>query len=120
MKKSIVTAWVEAYRRAWESNDPAEIGKLFAKKAVYYHTPFAEPWAGREAIVAEWLARKDAPGTTTFRYEVLAARGDTAVVRGWTRYLEPPAEYSNIWLIRFNKRGRCREFTEWWAQAPGA
>jgi hypothetical protein len=120
VKKSDAAAWVEAYRRAWESNDPADIGRLFAKKAVYHHTPFAEAWEGRETIVAEWLARKDEPGTTTFRYEVLAARGATAVVRGWTTYLESHNEYSNIWVIRFNKRGRCHEFTEWWVQAPAA
>jgi uncharacterized protein (TIGR02246 family) len=118
MKKSIVAAWVDAYRRAWESNDPAGIGALFAKKARYFHTPFAEPWEGREAIVAQWLARKDEPGTTTFRCEVIATKGDTGVVRGWTQYLEPPGEYSNIWVIRFDERGRCREFTEWWVQRP--
>jgi len=118
MKKSPVAAWVDDYRRAWESNDPAGIGRLFAKQACYYHTPFAEPWVGRDVIVAEWLARKDEPGTTTFRYEVIAARGDTGVVRGWTTYLETRNEYSNIWVIRFNDRGRCREFTEWWVQRP--
>ena len=109
---------MDAYRRAWESNDPADIGRLFAKKARYFHTPFAEVWEGREAIVEQWLARKDEPGTTTFRYEVIATKGDRGLVRGWTHYLETRNEYSNIWVIRFNARGRCREFTEWWVQQP--
>ena len=62
----VVTAWVNNYRKAWESNDPEDIGELFTPDAAYYPEPFAEPWTGREKIVEEWLKIKDDPGTTTF------------------------------------------------------
>ena len=113
---SAVSAWVDHYVRAWNSNDPAEIGALFAADAAYYTGPFDAPWSGREAIVREWLARQDAPGTTSFRFDVLATTPDTGIIRGWTQYHDPPREFSNIWLVRFDSNGRCREFTEWWVE----
>lgn len=111
-----VENWVEGYLRAWNSNDPEEIGELFSEDAAYFTGPFVDPWKGRDAIVQEWLGRKDEPGTFRFRYEILAASDRTGVVRGWTRYLDPVREYSNIWVIKFDGQGRCEEFTEWWMQ----
>jgi len=67
-----VETWVERYIKVWNSNDPQEIGDLFTDDATYFTSPFAEPWRGRAEIVREWLARKDTPGSFTFRYEVLA------------------------------------------------
>jgi hypothetical protein len=118
MDASVVAAWVDAYVRAWNSNDPADIGRLFTDDAVYYTGPFDAPWEGRGAIIQKWLRRQDAPGTTSFRYEVLASTSDRGVVRGWTLYHDPEREYSNIWLLRFGPDGRCREFTEWWIKRP--
>jgi uncharacterized protein (TIGR02246 family) len=116
MKAEAIADWVERYRRAWESNDPGEIGDLFTEEAVYSPGPFEAPWAGRAQIVRAWLGRQDAPGSTTFRYEVIAAAQGVAVVRCWTTYLDGPREYSNIWVIRFGEGGRCREFGEWWVE----
>jgi hypothetical protein len=39
MDEPTVAAWVERYVRAWETNDPAAIGDLFAEHALYYPTP---------------------------------------------------------------------------------
>jgi uncharacterized protein (TIGR02246 family) len=114
MDSASISDWVERYRRAWNSNDPVEIGALFSDDALYYTGPFDAPWSGRDTIVREWLARQDAPGSTAFRYEVLAAAPETGVIRGWTQYHDPAQTFSNIWLVRFDPAGRCREFTEWW------
>jgi uncharacterized protein (TIGR02246 family) len=111
-----VAAWIEGYIRAWNSNDPQEIGNLFSPDAAYYTSPFAQPWQGRETIVQRWLDGKDQPGSFEFHYEVLASGDDLGVVRGWTKYLEPAREYSNIWLVRFDDQGRSKEFTEWYMQ----
>ena len=35
--------WITAYRKAWESNDPGDIGSLFTADALYYGEPFTEP-----------------------------------------------------------------------------
>ena len=44
MDESAVAAWIERYVRAWETNDPAAIGELFAEHARYYQGPDGEPW----------------------------------------------------------------------------
>jgi uncharacterized protein (TIGR02246 family) len=116
----MLKAWVEAYIRAWNSNDPNDIGALFTDDALYYTEPFAEPWRGREQIVERWLERKDEPGQTTFVWRRLVETPETAVIVGTTTYRAPPRVYSNLWVIRLNHEGRCLEFTEWWMEQPAA
>ena len=108
--------WVGGYRRAWETNEPADIARLFTEDATYYTAPFREPWRGRDAIVAGWLDRKDEPGRWSFRHEILAVADGLGFVRGWTRYQDPPSEYSNLWVVRLEADGRCSDFTEWWME----
>lgn len=111
-----VTAWVDNYRRAWESNDPADIGGLFTADAAYFPQPFAEPWMGRETIVAEWLKIKDEPGVTTFAWHPLIVTDDLAVIEATTTY--PTDTYSNLWILRLDNSGQARQFTEWWMKHP--
>jgi hypothetical protein len=107
--------WVNGYLRAWASNDPDDIGRLFTPDALYYTAPYREPWRGRERIVAGWLKRADAPGSWRFEYDVLGVMDDVGVVRGRTEYPgQTPPGYGNLWLIRLDDDGRCAEFTEWW------
>jgi ketosteroid isomerase-like protein len=114
---NVVEKWITAYRAAWESNDPGDIGALFTADALYYNEPFTEPARGREAIVARWIARKDDPGTTTFEWKQISNGDDPAFVQGETDY--GVAKYSNLWVIRFAPTGQsdepqATEFTEWW------
>jgi hypothetical protein len=108
-----VTAWVEAYRRAWESNEPDDIRALFTETAEYRTEPWGEPWRGLDEIVKQWLANKDDPGQTTFEWESLVDSADLGVVQGTTAY-RGASTYSNLWVIRFDEAGRASEFTEWW------
>jgi hypothetical protein len=43
---------------------------------------------------------------------------EVAIVTGTATYKEPPTVYSNLWVMRLDADGRCREFTEWWMQHP--
>ncbi|HVF53380.1 MAG TPA: nuclear transport factor 2 family protein [Actinomycetota bacterium] len=106
--------WVEGYRRAWETNDPEDIRSLFTEGAVYHTEPYAEPIVGREAIVEDWIERKDEPGDTQWSSRVIGVDGDLGFVQGEAIYTtDPPRTYSNLWVIRL-EGDRCREFTEWW------
>jgi ketosteroid isomerase-like protein len=109
-----VRGWLQGYRRAWETNDPEDIGKLFTDEARYFTAPFREPWTGRETIVREWIERKDDPGTWAFTNDEPVMAGDLAFVRGETRYED--TAYSNLWEIHLEEDGRCSEFTEWWME----
>jgi uncharacterized protein (TIGR02246 family) len=113
-----VRDWVEEYVRAWNSNDPAEIGALFTEDASYYTEPFSPPWRGREEIVRQWLARKDEPGDTEFDWHPVVVTADLAVVQGEAAYRSLAKRFSNLWVIRLDASGRCTEFTEWWMQLP--
>ena len=113
-----MSAWVERYIRAWNTNDPDEVAGLFTDDAVYLTGPLDIPWNGKDRIVEGWLEAKDEPGTTSFTYEVIAVDGELGVVQGRARYLEPPAEYGNLCLIRLAPDGRCSQFTEYWMKAP--
>ncbi len=109
-----VTTWIEGYVEAWNSNRPDDIGRLFSEDATYYTAPYREPWRGRGAIVSGWLDRKDEPGQTRFTWKPLVLTGDLAIVQGEAVYREPPTTYSNLWVMRMDRDGRCTEFTEWW------
>jgi ketosteroid isomerase-like protein len=123
--KETVSAWLGAYVRAWESDDPDTIGDLFAEDATYAYHSFEEPVRGRLAIVASWLENKDAPGTYEGRDEPVAIEGDLAVANGRSRYFKDATkadlirEYDNIFLIRFDDEARCRSIQEWYMMRPG-
>jgi uncharacterized protein (TIGR02246 family) len=113
-----VTAWVQGYRRAWESNKPEDIAGLFADDAAYFTEPFAKPWLGRDEIVAQWLRQRDEPGDTTFEWHPLIVTEDLAMIEATTVYRSPARTYSNMWVLRLDNQGRARQFTEWWMKHP--
>lgn len=118
----VVTEWVENYRRAWLSNDPEQIRALFTPEAEYRGRPAARAWVGHDAIIAGWLEHADAPEDWSFEWNLVAVDGETAVVRGLTRYPAGPKAgvYDNLWVLRLAEDGRAREFTDWWIERPPA
>jgi ketosteroid isomerase-like protein len=118
MDRPGVQAWLDSYVDAWVRYDPEAIGDLFSEDATYGHDPFAEPIRGRPAIVASWLADRDPPGTYSAHYEPVAVDGDVAIANGRSRYVGEDGsvreEFGNVFLLRFDDRGRCCEFTEWY------
>lgn len=89
----------------------------------HYFGPYDEPVRGRDAIVANWLEHRDAPGTDEGRYVPLAVEGDLAVANGRSRYFESDGatlktEFDNIFVMRFDGEGRCTEFREWFIERP--
>jgi uncharacterized protein (TIGR02246 family) len=113
-----VATWLEAYRRAWISNDPVEVADLFSKDAVYVLDPFSSPWRGREEIVRRWTAGISQDVEMTWQIE--AMDGDTAVVH-WnviTRNTGDPVrmQYDGVLVLRFAADGRCRDHREWFFQ----
>jgi len=114
MTRDDVARWLDAYIDAWRRYEPDAIGDLFSEEAEYRYSPFGEPLHGRAAIVADWLANQDDPGTWTADYRPFAVEGPDAVAVGTTRYDdgEGQREYHNVFLCRFDDEGRCASFTE--------
>ena len=112
--------WLDAYVEAWKSYDEGSIGDLFTDDAEYSYHPWDEPVRGREAIVASWLDNADTPGVYDARYEPLLLAEDGGVAAGRSLYYADSSrstlerEYHNVFLVRFDEAGRCREFREWY------
>lgn len=123
-----VSSWLADYVAAWKSYDRDAIAALFSDDVSYRYHPYDEPIRGRDAVVASWLGEgdhagassRDAPGTYEAEYRPVAVDGDVAVAIGASRYTDPVAIYDNCFVIHFDRDGRCREFTEWFVQRPGA
>jgi SnoaL-like domain len=118
-----VQAWLDAYVQAWKTYDPKEIGELFSENATYFESPYSEPLRGRAAIVAHWLQEPDSPGKYDSHYEPLAIEGNIAVTNGRSRYFERDgsmlrAEWDNLFVLRFDSDGRCKEYREWYMERP--
>jgi len=126
LDRADVERWIDAYRRAWASDDAADIAALFTEDATYKPYPWrreAVGWQGRGEIIARWMEHGDAKIGWRFEHETLAVDGDTAVIEGWTYYDRGEGApwdeaYANIWLVRFATDGRARQFKEWWVQKP--
>lgn len=59
----------------------------------------------------------ETPDVVDRRVPVLGGHRDRGVAVGVTRHLGADGEtvereYHNVWLCRFDREGRCREFTE--------
>jgi len=119
-----VGEWIAAYERAWRTAGTDTLEGLFTEDAQYAMSPYEEPVHGLVAIARLWDAERDAPDEVfTLTSEVLAADGDTAVVRLEVRYGDPVwQEYRDLWVLRFAPDGRCRAFEEWpyWPSVDGA
>lgn len=111
-----VSAWVDLYRAAWESNRPDDIRAVFTEDAVYRGKPYGGEWVGHPAIVAGWLDSQDAPGTTAFEWYPVALEGDVAVIQCVTVYPEGDkgGTYDNLWVVRLAEDGRASEYTDWY------
>jgi ketosteroid isomerase-like protein len=120
MDRDHIERWLTSYRRAWRSDNPADIKALFTEEATYSPYPFAGAWHGVDQIVEGWIGHHDSEKIWTFEHEILAIDGDTAIIHGETHYdaspEEPESDFSNIWLVRFAEDGRAREFREWWVE----
>ena len=122
-----VQAWLNAYEHAWQTYDPAEVAALFSADAEYRWHPWDEGRAiahGRQAIVSAWMKDRDTPGTYTGDYRPLLVHDDTVVAAGISRYYTDSKrttldrEYHNLWIMEFDREGRCRSFTEWFMKSP--
>lgn len=118
-----LAAWLDAYGRAWEGQDPDAAAGVFAEDGTYAWGPFTTPIAGREAIRAAWeYATRRQQADVDFGYEVLGVIDERGIARWWAGMTTGPAKtrvrMEGIFLISLGDDGLCREFREWWNEDP--
>lgn len=121
MDRQQFQAWLDGYVEAWKTYDEAKIGALFAEDVEYRYHPKDDLISGRAAVVKSWIEGKDDAGTYDAHYAPVAIDGETYVAAGNSEYFDGPGgplrdEYFNVYICRFNERGECTSFTEYWIQ----
>ena len=125
MERAAVATWLKAYMQAWQTYSPEAIGDLFTDDATYSFHPYDKPVTGRQAIVDAWLKDRDAPGAFEADYAPIAVDGDVAVINGRSRYFKDSSrrdltkEWDNLFVVEFDRDGRCRSFREWYVAPRG-
>ncbi len=114
MERDDVHRWVASYERAWRTAGVDLLPELFAEDATYLMSPWARPARGLEAIGELWESERDGPDEVfTLRTDVVAVDGATAVVRAEVHYAASGTDWRDLWVLRFDQRGRCAAFEEW-------
>ncbi len=119
INREAAAVWLNDYIAAWKAYDADAIGALFSEDVQYYFSPYSEVVVGRDAVVKAWLEDPDDAGTYDGHYAPIAVDDDVVVANGRSVYYAPGskavgAEFDNIFVMRFNDAGQCREFREWY------
>lgn len=113
-----VERWLERYGRAWVERDPEQAAALFSAAAEYVETPFASPFAGRDAIREYWSEVPRAQADIAFESRVVGVHGATAVAHwraAFTRIASGKrVELDGVFLLAFDAEGACTSLREWW------
>jgi hypothetical protein len=110
-----VMRWIAAYESAWRTPGIHGLAALFTHDARYSQAPYRAPVVGLTDIARMWEAERQGPNEA-FRMtsELIAVDGDTAVARIQVWYGDPVTEeFRDLWIMLFDREGRCRSFEEW-------
>jgi ketosteroid isomerase-like protein len=110
-----VTEWLADYERARRTAGTRGLGRLFSDDASYQLDPYETPISGIDGIASMWERERQGPDEQfTMESPIIAVDRDTAVVRLEVHYEgPPPSEYRDLWILEFDRAGRCRSFEEW-------
>ena len=108
-----IDTWIAAYEQAWRTAGTERLSDLFTENGSYRMSPYEEPARGLEQIAALWEREREGEDEGfEMRHEIVAVEADTGVVRVEVDYARG-TEYRDLWVIRLDPVGRCREFEEW-------
>jgi hypothetical protein len=119
-------AWLDAYKRAWETQDPDLIVSLFTPEATYREAAFDPPDVGHAGIRNYWETKVIAgQRDIAFGYELWAVEGNIAYAHWHSRFTRMPVgslvRLDGVFKLSFADRAGalhlCRALDEWWVIA---
>jgi hypothetical protein len=117
-------AWLNAYKSAWETRDPARAAALFTPDATYHEMPFDPPIAGTEAIAAYWGNAVAGQKDVRFSHDILAVSGAEGICHWHCAFVVVQSgdviELDGIFHCRFADARQVAAFREWWHVHAGA
>jgi ketosteroid isomerase-like protein len=118
MNRDELVNWLNGYKHAWQERDADAVTRLFTADALYYETPYAEPFQGRSGIAAYWQRVTSDQADIDFSSDALGMLGDTGVARWSARFTAVSSgaklELDGVFLLQFNNEGLCICLREWW------
>ncbi len=116
----MLASWLEAYGRAWETNDGPGFAALFTDDALYSESPFAEPMVGTDAIAAYAGMMEQHQGDVSFSFEIVSVDPPVALFGASYRNTanDEPTRLEGVFLLSFDEGGRCSSLREWWHPDP--
>ncbi len=111
-------AWLDRYKQAWETRDPAAAGALFSADASYHEMPFDAPMQCRAAIEAYWARVTAGQANVRFSYEIVASSGDQGVSQWHATFNSVPdgatIDLDGVFVCRFADALTVNALREWW------
>lgn len=120
--REAAAAWLEAYRRAWETQDTGLIVSIFTADGTYRETPFDEPERGHAGVRHYWEANVLNQRDIAFEFELLGVEGKRAFAHWRSTFTWQPTgerhRLDGIFVLTFGGRGDsgllCSALDEWW------
>jgi nuclear transport factor 2 (NTF2) superfamily protein len=114
-------AWLDAYRRAWETRNADAAEALFTEDALYRERAFGEPFTGRAAIRDYWARVTADQRDIRLVYGEAVSRGDRVAVEWWVTLHHQDREMTlaGEFMLRFAPSGLCQELREYWVLSEG-
>ena len=123
LSESQLRDWLDAYGRAWESQDPDAAAPLFTEDTEYFETPFVEPARGRKGVHAYWTATTGNHEGVKFTYEIKAVTGNIGIARWSSRFTRvstgAAVHLDGVFVLEFGEDGLCSRLREWWHCSEG-
>lgn len=113
--------WIEGYRVAWETRDPAAAAALFTADATYRDNIVEPANQGREGVHAYWESVTATQSDVRVRMGRPFVDGTRVTVEFWTNMAVDgePATLPGCLLLDFDDEWMCRRLREYWHYLPG-
>ncbi len=115
--------WLDAYKAAWEGQDPEAAAKIFSREIIYRETPHGTPMEGREAIREYWQEHAvEGQRDISFDYKIWGVIEDIGICHWRASFIRNAThervELDGVFHCQFepgeSDPRQCRMFMEWW------
>ena len=115
---SFAKRWADAYKRAWEADEPDAAGALYRRDCVFRSAPFRKP--GDPLDYARRVYAEARAENVHFGEPV--EEGDRATVEWWATLVSNDGTEQVIAgcsMLRFDDEGLVAESRDYWNMEPG-
>jgi hypothetical protein len=118
MEAAAFASWLDKLKTALDEMDGLAFAALFSSNATFYEAPFNAPRKGRAAIRSAIDEMANLRRESRFLAQMIGiepnvgwAMWENAFTRAGT---DDPVRLEGILKARFNAKGLCTEFQQWW------